>query len=283
MMTSMSHPSADPGDTILEDGVIEGGEQQPDTDAERIAYAALLTDFHEAKRGADKVAEPELLYTAEDLALAVEEAKRAVAEEIEGELRAAMVNELDQRRCDLLALIKDQVGTQRSAFEDEVAGIAAASQRIALELAKVAVPKALEHQPFVDMVDILKGTFARLMEEPSVEVRLSQELVADGEVILAELAQEIGFAGEISAIPDPALGRGDLVLRWKGGMLERRLESLKDEALALVEQWFEDHPVVSNPSPGDLGPPISQGEVSADAQIPLDPSDQQISEPCHEC
>ena len=67
---------------------------------------------------AAKTVEPERLYTAEDLARAVEDARRAAAVETEAELRASMAKEIEQRQCEMLSAIKEQLEQKSFAFDE---------------------------------------------------------------------------------------------------------------------------------------------------------------------
>lgn len=181
--------------------------------------------------------EPALQYTEEDLARAVEEARQATAIDVENRLRAAMADDIEQRRCDLLAAVKEQIELQASAYERELASMACISRQLAVALADVVIPRAVERYPLIDITDLLKNTLARLVTEPSVELRLPPDLVEEGTTLLAELAEEVGFKGEMTTIPDPTLSSGDVQLRWQGGVVDRCLATLKAEAEELVDRW----------------------------------------------
>lgn len=198
-----------------------------------------FADLAEPAPDADetKDVEPALRFTEEDLAHAVEEARQATAIDVENRLRLAMTNEIEQRRCDLLAAIKEQIERQASAYERELASMAGVSRQLALALANAVMPRAIERYPLIDITDLLKTTLARLVTEPSVELRLPPDLIDEGTELLAELAEDVGFKGELTTVPDPTLALGDVQLRWKGGVIDRCLETLKAEAESLADRW----------------------------------------------
>lgn len=182
------------------------------------------------------------LYTENDLARAVDDAKRATALETEAAVRSVMADELEQRRCDMLVAIKSQLKQHVSAFEAELGRLAAVSQGLAVALAKAVIPRAIEHQPLVDITDVLKVTIAGLAAVPAIELRLHPSQAESGGVLMAKLTEDAGFAGDVTTVPDPALGEGDAELRWRSGTASRRLDLLQDEALKLASRWLQQCP-----------------------------------------
>lgn len=182
------------------------------------------------------------LYTADDLAKAVDEARRLAGEETEAELRVAFADDLERRRVDLLGAIRDQLDRHQSAFENEIKRLAGLSQGLALALGEALIPRALEKQPLADIGDVLRVTLSRLANEPSIELRLPASLIESSAALLDDIAKETGFPGEIVTIADAALGPADVELRWRGGVVERSADRLQAEARDLVERWLRDVP-----------------------------------------
>lgn len=184
--------------------------------------------------------EPEHLYTAEEIAEAVDDARRAASAETEARLRAELAGEIEQRRCEILATLSHQLEEQKSTFDNELVRYAVVSQRLAVMLARAAIPRALENYPFADITELLKASMMRLASEPSIELRLSPNLIESGEAILADMAREVGFVGEFEVVADPALGSGDVELRWQGSKIDCRVDRLYAETLAIANQWLND-------------------------------------------
>ena len=183
-------------------------------------------------------------------------------------MRSAMANDIEQRRCDMLVAIKDQLERHGSVFEEELARLASISHRLAVALAKAVIPRAIERQPLADITDLLKVTIAGLVAVPAIELRLHPSQVGSGEVLMADLAKDASFAGEVTTIPDPGLGEGDAELRWRSGVASRRLSRLQAEALDLVDRWLEDLPETGG---GEVCTPVC---ASLEAEMPADLSDQ---------
>ncbi len=184
--------------------------------------------------------EPDFLYTEDDLARAVDDARRTAVLETEAAVRSAMADDVENRKNDMLAAIRDQLERRESAFEEELARLAALSCELAIALAKAVIPRAIERQPLADITDLLKVTIAGMTEAPAIELRLHSSQVESGEALMADLARDAGFAGEVTTIPDPALGEGDAELRWKCGAVSRSLDRLQAEALDLTVRWLQD-------------------------------------------
>ena len=216
----------------------DGSAEMEHQDANSIKYCAHLRDFGSEELPSKSEAEPEPLFTADELAAALDEVRRTTAGEVEAELRAAMAEDLDTRRCNVMAAIRDQVEWQKSAFEQEIARSAEISHQLALSLARAVIPRALERYPLNDISDALRNALAQLTAEPSIELRMHPDLVECGQDVLSDLAREAGFTGEADVIADPTFSEGDIELRWKGGTMDRRLLRLQDQASHLVNLWL---------------------------------------------
>ena len=217
-----------------------------DRDDEIGAQQGRSMEFKTLGLDPQTTSEPDQLYTEADLARAVEDARRAAALETEAAVCAAMAEDIERRRCDMLAALNDQFELHGKAFDEEIARLAVVSHRLAIALAKAVIPRAIERQPLVDIADVLKATLAGLTAAPAMELRLHPSLVESGEVLIRELVQNTSFAGEITTIPDAALGAGDAELRWKSGAVSRRLSRLQAKALELADHWLADLSIIED-------------------------------------
>jgi flagellar biosynthesis/type III secretory pathway protein FliH len=179
-----------------------------------------------------------LVYTAEDLAEAVDEARSAAFAEGEAATRQAMANDIEQRRFELVAAIKSQLEQQETAFHDILAGYALVSQRLALALASALVPRALERSPLNDLAEVLEATLARLASEPTIEVHFSPDDADAGKSVLADIARELGLSAELKSVADPAVVAGGVEIRWHGGVINHGWEALYAEALDMIDHWL---------------------------------------------
>jgi hypothetical protein len=80
----------------------------------------------------------------------------------------------------------------------------------------------------------------RLEGQPWLEVGLPPALLAAGEAVLARVAADAGYQGELRVVPEPGLGSGDARVRWHEGAAERDLARIEAEAVALVDAWLPD-------------------------------------------
>ena len=214
--------------------------------AESTCYRSGLMDFSPSGERLQEDTQPERQYSAEELAEAVDDARRAAALETETAMRAAFASDIEKRRCDLLAAIKNQLESQQALFDEALNDFACASQDLALALAKAVIPRAIEMQPLVDIREAVKAVLARLANEPTIEARLPASLAEKEGMLFANLAKEVGFTGEFVTVADSTLSPGDIKLRWAGGAIDRRIDSLQAEALNLADRWFEHQPKASS-------------------------------------
>lgn len=165
------------------------------------------------------VAEP--TYTAQDLAAAVEEARRTTALEVEARTRAALAADLEHRQVEALEAIRDQLRTSEEQFVKWMSDVSGTAQSLAKMMGKAMVPKALELQPLADIGDMLRQSLERLVDQPSIELRLEGDLVEQAAGLLSEVAASVGFQGELTTVADPTLGAGGAKLFWKNGAAQR--------------------------------------------------------------
>ena len=220
----------------------------------------------------DEGTQPECLYTAEDLAKAVDEARRTAVAETEAELRQAMANAIEQRRCELIAGIGAQLEQQRSAFDDVLGTYALIARRLATVLAKTVIPRALEKYPLVDVTEVLKATLARLAAEPAIDVRFSPNEADIGKAILADITKDVGSSTDVTSTADPLVADGSVQIRWQGGRVDHGWEVLFAEAQDMIDHWLGD----SSPSPSandqTAGASQSVPDVSSDDAGPVNDS-----------
>jgi len=274
------------GDTGEASSDIEDSDAQGPTisqHADDRDYYAHLKDFSSSTALPKAKAEPKPLHTADDLAQAVEEARHVTAERVEAELRVAMANDREQRRCEALTAIRNYLDRRQSAYDEEFGRLAEASHRLALALAKVMVPKATEKHPLADIKEVVKNTLLRLADEPFIELRLPPGLADCRDALIADLSEGTGFKGEVKAITDPDLGNADVELRWNGGGIDRRAERLHDEAIHIVDFWLSKQPEMSSEEKATPMPVASENTPRRVTSDPENKIHEQVSEPSHEC
>lgn len=173
-----------------------------------------------------------------ELAEAVAAARTEAAAETETRLRAELAASLEQRQAEAWRALSEQLVESRAELERLLQQRAGASRDLALALARALAPRALARAPLADVEAMLRETLARLEPCPRLELRLPQELVAQGRSLLDRVAAETGYPGELAVIPDPTLGPGDARLSWQDGAAVRDLAELEAEALDLVDAWL---------------------------------------------
>ncbi|MEZ5930544.1 MAG: FliH/SctL family protein [Alphaproteobacteria bacterium] len=259
-----------------------GADDDPTRCAEPVAYRSCLTEFSTSDPNEGKKAKPAPLFTGEDLASAVEEARRATAAEVEIAVRTALADDIERQRCELLSSLRDQIEWHRSAFDRELARSVAVSSRLAVALASAVIPKAIEKQPLVDITELVKTALSRLTKEPAIELRLPHSLAEDGEAVFIDLARSVGFAGDVTVIADSALAVGDVQIRWHGGAIDRCLDQLHHAAVHLADRWLREDPATPHDDVEAPWPAPTEATVSDAMVDPLRIPDQQMSEPRNE-
>lgn len=192
--------------------------------------------------GPQNAKESEITYTAADLAIAVEEARKATSIEVERQTRKALIAEIDHRQAEALEAIRDQLGQSEEIIKKWVSETVSTTQSLAKIMGQAVVPKALELQPFADIADMIRQTLQRLLDEPSIELRLGTELVERTDELLGNIVEETGFSGEFLTVADPKISPGDARLVWKNGVADHCLERIQEEVNTMIDAWFADQP-----------------------------------------
>ncbi len=193
-----------------------------------------------------KIVEP--TYSEQELATAIEEARRATALEVEAKTRAAVSEELDHRQVEALEAMRDQLGASKEILDHWMSETVSMAQMLAVMVGKAVVPKALELQPVADIAFMIRQSLLHLVDQPSIELRLDAALAERSAEMLREIAEEIGFRGELKTIVDPTLHSGSAQLVWKGGVADRDLGRIQEEVGTIIEAWFAQqsaHPSLS--------------------------------------
>lgn len=180
----------------------------------------------------------EATYTAEDLAAAIENVRQTTTLEVEQQTRMAMTAEVSHRQSEALEAIRAQLGQNEEALSTWMSETIVATQSLAKIMGQAIVPKALELHPLADIADMIRQALSRLVDQPSIELRVEEELVAPMNELLGSLAEETGFLGELLIIADPSLSPGDARLVWKNGVAVRDLKHIQEETNAMIDAWL---------------------------------------------
>ena len=116
------------------------------------------------------------------------------------------------------------------ARHDLVASAEPAMLRLALDVARTVIAKEVEADP-----DVLKGTLTRAMLKAAGEERMRLRLHPDDVVRLGtyldNLATRFSARG-VDVVPDPAVGRGGVIVETRSGTVDARMET----QVAKIEQ-----------------------------------------------
>ncbi len=173
-----------------------------------------------------------------ELCAAVAVARDEATAATETRLRAELHAGLEHRQAAALAAIAEQLAHARDALASCLAARARASRDLALAMARALVPRALAHQPLADIEAMLRDTLGRLEREPWLELRLPPDLVEHGQELIAKVASDVAYRGDVAVLPDSGLGSGDAKLCWQEGAAMRDLDRIEAEAVTLVDAWL---------------------------------------------
>jgi len=207
-------------------------------------------------------------FTEAELAAAVAAAQDEVAATTEAKLRSELQASLEHRQAAALAAIAEQLVHAQEGLASCLAARAQASRDLALAMAHALVPRALAQQPLADIEAMLRDCLGRLEREPWLELRLPPDLVESGQALIAKVASDLAYRGEVDVVPDPGLGAGNAKLCWQEGAAVRDLDRIEAEAVALVDAWLGGDRATT----GDDAPPQADEETTTMTDDP--PSDQ---------
>ena len=80
----------------------------------------------------------------------------------------------------------------------------------------------------------ISSILSRLLEEPHLNIKVSETLRPEIERHLNDLSQRIGFTGKITISSDNSLGPADCRVKWSEGEAEKLTESILREIEALA-------------------------------------------------
>lgn len=179
-------------------------------------------------------------YTQAELDAAVAEARIEAAKDAACAARAELHASLEQRQTDALVAIARTLADAEVGYREAVRARARDTKELALAIARALAPRALALAPLADVETMLQGVIGSLHAQPRLELRLPPELEAPGRGLLARVAAEAGFEGELEVAADDTLGPGGARLRWRHGLAARDLARLEAEARAVVDAWLPD-------------------------------------------
>ncbi len=174
-------------------------------------------------------------------------AQTAAADAAEAAARQAMAATIEHRLAAAMERLGHDLAAAQAAFAEHLRARATASRELALALAGVLVPRALEQAPLADLEAMLTTLLPKLEALPALRLRLPPALLPLAEPRLRRLIERAGYQGDLQLVADPELGPGDAKLIWQDGMACRDLAALERELQPLIDAWWPV-PATSRPS-----------------------------------
>lgn len=237
---------------VFDEGFTEGGAggarqpRRPSAEAPA-ASCSWLEQWGET----GDAAEPPPTFSEAELAAAVAAARQEARAEAEAEVRAAMSASQAERQAQALERIAAQLEARQAALDHALAERATASRELALALAETLAAQALARQPLADVGAMLRDLVAHLEGQPRLELHLPPALIEPGAALLAEVAGDAGYRGELVVEADPSLDPGDARLCWQDGAAERNQAELERAVAAVVDAWLPPADAVAAPPTED--------------------------------
>lgn len=178
-------------------------------------------------------------YSEEELAAAVAAARAEAVELTEGRVRDELAKASEQRMALALEVIARAFQEVAAADRRMVDGLSRTTGELALAMARAVVPRALERAPLADIAGMLREVVSRLEGEPVLELRLPEDLVEPGRLLMDEIGAEAGYRGTLEVRAERGMSVGDARLLWRHGKAERRVEVIVGEAEALARTWLD--------------------------------------------
>jgi flagellar assembly protein FliH len=139
--------------------------------------------------------------------------------------------------------------------------------RIALTIARKLMPELARRQGLGEVEALVRACLADMLEEPRIVVRVSDGLIEAVRTRLQPIADELGFAGALVLLVDPALGPADCRVEWADGGAERIADGLWRDIDAAVARFF-DYPGIDGPAEAAAAPPAAD-ETGAEPPQPV--------------
>ena len=222
--------------------------------AERERAEAEVRALAEAAAPKEPEPEPEPpapSFSLEDLQAA---SAQSYADGEQAGLAAAMAS-VGQRSSLVLAQLPEQIGELLAGQRRTDDALAEQTVRIALTLARKLLPELARRHGLTEIEALVRRCIADMLEEPRLVIRVSDGVIDAIREQLQPIADELGYAGALVLLVDPALGPADCRVEWADGGAERIADQLWQQIDAAVAGFF-DYPQVAPPAAeSDTAPP----------------------------
>ncbi len=165
------------------------------------------------------------------------------ADDLEAAKQSAYADGLDQatqgfeRRA---AQALEEIARQLATLHEAQAKSHETVQRNALEVAVSVVRKlfpGIEARDGLTMVEnVVVDSLRQLLDEPRVVIRIHDSIIQALQDRLQQIAESVGFPGQLVLLGDDGLGLGDCRVEWADGGAERLSPSIWAEIDAAVER-----------------------------------------------
>ena len=218
-----------------EDGQARAGAQSAaDTDTDIESADALLAS--EALEAAPVEVEPEVVqaptFSEADLAQAREEGRVAGRDEATRDMASA----LEQRLADTLGAINAQVANLFETYAQDKEEHSRDAVAIATVIMRKLFPALNMDKAMAEIEHIIVEAMKRTSGSPTLIVKVPEDMQAEVEAKITELAALRGREGTINVIADKELLTGDISVEWDGGGMMRDTTAMWREIDQIIER-----------------------------------------------
>lgn len=151
------------------------------------------------------------------------------------QLASETAAQTQQKILDEIGMVYTEVGILLQRLEKD-------ASKLAFAFASRFAEKLVAQEPKEEIMALLHQVLAPLRGTPHISIRLNEEIAEEIEQKAQEQMQELGFAGTLKIIADPAIMAGDCEVEWADGGIGRNLRSAIRQAEDLLEQHFAHIP-----------------------------------------
>ncbi|MEM6666029.1 MAG: hypothetical protein AAF638_06455 [Pseudomonadota bacterium] len=177
----------------------------------------LLSDHEQALEDARRIAHAE----------GVAEGRR-VAEQEAGAVFSKASPQLVRTITDHLETLDDAIHTHM----DQAASLA-------LAMARTLAPSLIAREPLAELSSTFEAGAAHLQSTPHLAIRVPETLEEPARDALETIAEQAGYAGRISVVPDASLSPGDFRIGWANGGLSRSIEALESAIEDTMKSYLD--------------------------------------------
>jgi flagellar assembly protein FliH len=143
---------------------------------------------------------------------------------------------VERRVADALDSLGDRLSELFAQRQDDAAQAAGDATMVATAIARKMVPEFYRRNAAGEIEHAVAAILERMLEKPRLTVRTSALLCDEVSERIAALAEQRGFAGQVTVTADPKMRESDCRVEWAGGGAELNSAARWREINAIIER-----------------------------------------------